>query len=231
MNKPPRAPVARTPPPDPWEFERAAFENGARIVVGIDEAGRGPLAGPVVAAAVVLPRGFDLTGINDSKKLSPAARERAYERLRAELPPAHIGVGLADAAEIDLLNILRATHEAMRRALAALGVGAVDVVLVDGLPVRDLHPNSLALVKGDSRSASIAAASIVAKVTRDRLMAGHYHTLHPAYDFARHKGYPTADHIAALARHGPCAIHRRSFAPVAGCARGSMSAVPKFRPA
>jgi ribonuclease HII len=202
---------------DLFEHERAAWRGGARRIAGIDEAGRGPLAGPVVAAAVLLPFDFDLTGINDSKKLSPDARASAFARLLADTRVI-VGVGLSEPDEIDRINILRATHEAMRRALAALGGDTPDFVLVDGLPVPHLHPRCTALVKGDSRSASIAAASIVAKVTRDRLMAGQYHAAHPEYDFARHKGYPTPDHLRALAQHGPCAIHRRSFAPVAQCA-------------
>ncbi|MBC8104712.1 MAG: ribonuclease HII, partial [Cytophagales bacterium] len=125
-----------------------------------------------------------------------------------------IGVGIIDPPEIDRLNILRATHQAMRCALAALSV-LPDAVLVDGLPVPNLHVDCRAFVKGDSRSVSIAAASIVAKVTRDRLMCGEYHRQYPQYDFARHKGYPTPEHLAALEVHGPCAIHRRSFGPVA----------------
>jgi ribonuclease HII len=204
---------------DLFEHERSLWDVGRLRVAGVDEAGRGPLAGPVVAAAVVLPDGFDLTGITDSKKLSPAARERAYERLRAAEGGGaiHIGVGIADPPEIDRLNILRATHEAMRRALAAVA-GELDAVLVDGLPVPGLHADCChALVKGDSRSASIAAASIIAKVTRDRLMCGPYHERFPLYDFARHKGYPTPEHLAALSEHGPCEIHRRSFGPVAQC--------------
>lgn len=205
-------PSASTTEPDLWRYERAARARGAGVIAGVDEAGRGPLAGPVVAAAVVLPFGFDAEGINDSKKLSPSARERAFARICAGTPM--VGVGIVDAGEIDRLNILQATHQAMRLALIDLGV-CPDAVLVDGLFVPDLHPLCRALVKGDARSVSIAAASIVAKVTRDRLMAGAYHQQFPAYDFARHKGYPTPDHLLALDRHGPCPIHRRSFAPVA----------------
>lgn len=198
--------------PDLWHFERVAWAEGYGRVAGVDEAGRGPLAGPVVAAAVVLPPDFDAVGINDSKKLSASVRERAFERLLTE--GAHIGVAAVDAPEIDKLNILQATHEAMRRALAALPIGP-DLVLVDGLPVPGLHEHCRALVKGDSRSVSIAAASIVAKVTRDRLMCGAYHEQYPVYDFARHKGYGTRDHLVALATHGPSPLHRFSFGPVA----------------
>jgi ribonuclease HII len=200
---------------DPWLHEREAWAEGKRRVAGVDEAGRGPLAGPVVAAAVILPAEFDPEGITDSKKLSPASRECAYERLRAESP--FIGVGVVHADDIDRLNILRATHRAMRLAVEAL-TEAPDIVFVDGLPVPGLHADCRSLVKGDTRCLSIAAASIVAKVTRDRMMCGDYHEMYPQYDFARHKGYPTPEHLAALLEHGPCPLHRRSFAPVAQAA-------------
>jgi ribonuclease HII len=163
----------------------------------------------------VLPAGFDPEGIADSKALSPSCRERAYTRLYAEVPL--IGVGIIPSDEIDRLNILRATHRAMRLAVDALPE-APDVVFVDGLPVPGLHDDCRNLIKGDARCLSIAAASIIAKVTRDRLMSGEYHELYPAYDFARHKGYPTPEHLAALLEHGPCPLHRRSFAPVAQAA-------------
>lgn len=202
--------------PDLWLHERTARNDGRCIIAGVDEAGRGPLAGPVIAAAIVLPEDFDLTGITDSKKLTHTAREAAYGRL-CETPGVLIGVGSMDAPEIDRLNILRATHQAMRLAVQNLPLGP-DVVLVDGLPVGNLHEDCRNLVKGDSLSASIAAASIVAKVTRDRMMCGLYHEQYPAYNFSRHKGYGTAEHLAALTLHGPCPLHRRSFAPVAQCA-------------
>lgn len=181
----------------------------AEGVAGVDEAGRGPLAGPVVAAAVILPTDFDTTGITDSKKMTAAAREAAYTRICAV---AQVGVSIVDADEIDRINILRATHEAMRRALAALSQ-APESVLVDGLPVPNLHENCTAVVKGDSLHACISAASIVAKVTRDRLMVD-YDITYPQYGFARHKGYGTRVHLTALAEHGPCILHRRTFAPV-----------------
>jgi ribonuclease HII len=168
-----------------------------------------------VAAAVILPEEFDSDGITDSKKLSPAGRERAYERLRSVVPL--IGVGIVHADEIDRLNILRATHRAMRLAVEALPE-CPDVVFVDGLPVPGLHDDCRSLVKGDARCLSIAAASIIAKVTRDRLMCGEYHERYPQYDFARHKGYPTPEHLTALLEHGPCPLHRRSFSPVAQAA-------------
>ena len=197
--------------PDDAE-ERAARAAGYACVCGIDEAGRGPLAGPVVAAAVVLPPGFALPGLNDSKKLTARRREALYTQLRED-ERVLIGVGMAEAAEIDRLNILRATHAAMARAVAALPT-AVDFCLIDGLPVPQFPLPQRALVKGDARCLSIAAASIVAKVTRDRLMqdlAQQY----PGYGFEKHAGYGTAAHLAALRRLGPCPEHRRSFAPVA----------------
>ena len=189
---------------------RALHAEGYLRVAGIDEAGRGPIAGPVVAAAVVLPEGFDPAGIGDSKALSPAARERAYERLVVE---AHWAVGVAEPEEIDRINILRATHEAMRRALAGLNPPA-DAVLVDGLPVRDLHTVCRNLIKGDSLCLSIGAASIIAKVTRDRYMRACDERW-PGYGFAGHKGYPAPSHLEALPRLGPCPLHRRTFGPVA----------------
>jgi len=197
---------------DLWRHERDAWRAGFARVAGIDEAGRGPLAGPVVAACVVLPPGFDLTGINDSKKLTARQRERADLRLRAEA--FCFGVGVVDADVVDEINILRATHQAMRLAYAALSP-LPDCVLIDGLPVRDFPcTGQRAIVKGDALSASIAAASIIAKVARDRLMCA-YDLAYPEYGFAGHKGYGSEKHLEALRRYGPCPIHRRSFAPVA----------------
>ena len=199
---------------DLWQHENAASLAGFVRVAGIDEVGRGPLAGPVMAACVVLPAGFSLDGIRDSKKLSERQRERAEARIRAEAVA--IGIGSVEPEVIDRINILQATHAAMRQAYGQI-VPAPDFVLIDGLPVRSFPcPGVLALVQGDSRSASIAAASIVAKVARDRLMRA-YDAVYPGYGFAGHKGYGSAKHLAALAQHGPCPLHRRSFAPVAAC--------------
>lgn len=195
-----------------WTHERRWVARGIAPVAGVDEAGRGPLAGPVVAAAVVLPEGFAGAGLDDSKRLSAARREQWYERLTGD-GAARWGVGVVEAAEIDRLNILRATHRAMAAAVEALGL-AVGVCLVDGLPVPGFPWLHEAVVQGDRRSLSIAAASVVAKVTRDRLMvalAGEF----PDYGFERHKGYGTKEHLDALRRHGPCRAHRRSFQPVA----------------
>jgi ribonuclease HII len=185
--------------------------RGLRFVAGIDEAGRGPLAGPVVAAAVILPLGFAHDTLNDSKQLTPRQREEIYVELTAhtEVRWAH---AIVDVEEIDRINILRATHEAMRRAVALL-TPAAEHVLIDGLPVRGFPLPQTALVGGDGLSFSIAAASVIAKVTRDRLMMA-MDALHPGYDFAQHKGYGTPQHLAALKKNGPCPIHRRTFLPV-----------------
>lgn len=195
---------------DWWQEERAARERGFHLIVGIDEAGRGPLAGPVVAACVALPFEVDLPGLRDSKTLTAAQRERVYQLILARAEA--VGVGVVDAETIDALNILGATHQAMRRALQALPIRP-DVALIDGLPVQPFPIPQIALVKGDARSASVAAASIVAKVTRDRLMV-EYDAAYPQYGFASHKGYPTPEHLALLEKFGPSPIHRRSFAPV-----------------
>lgn len=204
-------------------FERQAWEQGAVRLAGVDEAGRGPLAGPVVAAAIVFDRAFleaeeygILQGITDSKALSGAQRDRFHLLLTRDCP-ASIGIGMADVAEIDSLNILRATHLAMARALQAVSPPP-DFALVDGLPVKGLPCPSLAIVKGDARSLSIAAASIVAKVTRDRIMDG-LDREYPLYGFARHKGYGTRTHMKALLENGPSPVHRRSFRPVQDAAR------------
>ncbi|MCE9614035.1 MAG: ribonuclease HII [Lentisphaerae bacterium] len=200
------------------QSERLFWAGGCRRLAGVDEVGRGPLAGPVVAAAVILKREFataaertDLAGLTDSKKLSPAARDHFYSVLR-QSPDVAIGIGFADEAEIDRINILKATHAAMARALADLREPA-EHALVDGLPPRGLPCASTAIVGGDGKSLSIAAASVVAKVLRDRYMC-EQHQRYPAYGFAKHKGYGTSAHIQALLAHGPCPLHRRSFRPV-----------------
>lgn len=193
---------------DLWTFEKDARRRGFSTICGVDEAGRGPLAGPVYAAAVILPFKADIEGLNDSKKLSERQRNVLYDRIRA-CAIAH-AVAFADEREIDELNILNAAMLAMRRAVAALSVRP-ELALVDGN--RDPgFPNVEAqtIVKGDARSASIAAASILAKVERDRFML-QMADLYPEYQFARHKGYPTALHYELLEKYGPCPIHRHSF--------------------
>ncbi len=200
-------------------FEQEAWTGGFSRVAGVDEAGRGPLAGPVVAAAVLFERNFleaeaekSLAGLDDSKKL-PAARREFFCALLSGCPHARIGVAAASVREIDALNILRATHLAMARAVAQLAPPP-DLALVDGLPVKGLPVPHRAIVGGDAASLSIAAASVVAKVTRDRLMV-ELAAEFPVYGFERHKGYGTKAHLDALRRHGPCPAHRKSFAPVA----------------
>lgn len=209
------------PTVDWWKEERAARERGFDLVGGVDEAGRGPLAGPVVAACVILPLDADLPGVRDSKAVSPTARERALELIRTHA--VSIGIGWAHPDEIDAINILKATHAAMRRAIEAADPRP-DYVLVDGLPVPFLPVPHRAIVKGDARSRSIAAASIVAKVTRDSYML-ELDARFPGYGFARHKGYPSPEHLEALRRLGPCEVHRRKFGPVAEAA-GCQPALP-----
>jgi len=192
------------------EFERVARLCGYRRIAGIDEAGRGPLAGPVVAAAVILPSRCRLLGINDSKQLPAKDREEAYTAILEQA--VGVGVGSADVGEIDQLNILEATRLAMRRAVDQLDPPP-DYLLIDAVVLLGFKVPTKPIIKGDSLSVSIAAASIIAKVTRDRLMA-RYHEIFPEYGFLSHKGYGTAEHLERLARHGPCSIHRRTFAPV-----------------
>lgn len=192
---------------DLWSFEKALRAEGYAHIAGVDEAGRGPLAGPVVSAAVVLPPIFDATGVNDSKQLTARQRERLFDRIYAHAQS--VGLGIVDAVEIDRINILQAARLSMVMAVANLKPRP-DYLLIDGhLGIACDCPQK-ALVQGDARSVSIAAASIVAKVSRDRLML-RYHEEFPQFGFDRHKGYPTAAHCAAIARHGPCPIHRRSF--------------------
>lgn len=203
------------------EFEYSVWNDSkVSVIAGVDEAGRGPLAGPVFASAVTISRkdierlfSGPLAGLTDSKKLTEAKREHFFALLR-ELPEVRIGIGSASAAEIDSINILKATHLAMRRAVLALGDPPAEHVLVDGLPVKGLPCPSTAIVKGDAKSLLIAAASVVAKVSRDHLLL-EFEQKYPGYGFASHKGYGTAEHLAALKRLGPTPEHRRSFAPVA----------------
>ncbi|MGE5598900.1 MAG: ribonuclease HII [Bacteroidota bacterium] len=187
--------------------ERALWAQGSRLVAGVDEAGRGPLAGPVVAAAAILPPDLFLPGLDDSKKLSPALRE---EICRAALEAGvHFGVGVVEAAVIDEINIYQATRRAMLLALARLPA-APDYILIDAVRLPE-HPGPQeAVVHGDALCLSIALASVLAKVARDHLMSC-YDRVYPAYGFAKHKGYATPEHYAALRRHGPCPLHRRSF--------------------
>jgi|TARA_B110000037_G_scaffold83108_2_gene98872 ribonuclease HII len=194
-----------------FTFEDALVTRGFARVAGVDEAGRGPLAGPVSAAAVILPRSFECPLLNDSKKLSKKRREQLYGEITGDRAIVW-SVAMVEPEEIDKINILRATHLAMGKALSAL-VEVPDIALIDGLPVKGLTLPHEALVKGDGLSLSIAAASVIAKVTRDRIMATIDEEF-PEYGFIRHQGYGTREHMEALRKHGPCRHHRRSFQPV-----------------
>jgi ribonuclease HII len=203
---------------DRFEFERVLWRQNVARVAGVDEAGRGPLAGPVVAAAAILPSRWaetglpaELAGLNDSKQLTEAQREKFFQFITA-CGEIEFSIALMDAGVIDEINILQATHRAMNHALAKLNP-LPPYALVDGRPVKTLCVPQTAIVKGDARSYSIAAASVLAKVTRDRLML-EYHAQFPEYGFAGHKGYGTAKHLAAIEKHGACPIHRKTFAPL-----------------
>jgi len=191
-------------------FEDEARAQGYQIIAGIDEAGRGPLAGPVVAAAVILPLGEKIKGLNDSKRLAPAQREKFFHLLFAQAEG--IGVGIVEAPEIDRFNIWRATQKAMEEAIKNLPV-CPDYLLIDGKLPLAISIAQKVIIKGDQRCQSIAAASIIAKVTRDHIML-NYHEIYPQYNFARHKGYATKEHLAAIRRYGCCPIHRHSFKPI-----------------
>ncbi len=190
-----------------FEFEEDKYEKGYTAVCGCDEAGRGPLCGPVVAAAVILPRGLVIDGLNDSKKLSEKKREALFEIIKEKA----IAYAIAEAGpeEIDEINILNASQLAMRRAVEALPVKA-DFALIDGNCSRGFNIPTETLVKGDSRSYSIAAASILAKVTRDR-QCKELDKEYPMYNIAKHKGYPTKDHMELVRKYGPSPIHRKTF--------------------
>jgi ribonuclease HII len=193
---------------DLWAFEKSAFTSGYRAVAGIDEAGRGPLAGPVVAAAVIWPAGSDtVRGLDDSKKLSHSKRERLYEVIYTRA--ASVGLGIVDPPVIDRINILQASLLAMAIAVSNL-TPSPDYLLIDGTFGIDSTIPQKPIIKGDRLSASIAAASIVAKVSRDRIMA-RYDLDYPEYNFGGHKGYPTRAHRQAIRTYGICPIHRRSF--------------------
>ena len=192
---------------DHWAFESEALDKGYKNIAGIDEAGRGPLAGPVVSAAVILPTSFRNPDITDSKKISPKKRQRLYDVIYADA--VSIGIGIVDPIEIDRINILQASLLAMAMAVKNIEPRP-DYLLIDGnFPIPSDLPQQ-PIVKGDALSISIAAASIIAKVTRDRLMQ-KYHHYYPQFDFPKHKGYPTAAHRKAIRKFGCCPIHRKSF--------------------
>ncbi len=190
----------------PNKHEKYLRTQGYCQIAGVDEAGRGPLAGPVVAAACIIEEDLIFDGIDDSKKLTAKKREQLFAQI---IDQTTYGIGIVDHNKIDEINILRATHLAMRRAIDALPLPP-DFILVDGHPVHFQKTASVGVIKGDSLEQLIAAASILAKVTRDRIML-HYHELYPEYDFASHKGYGTLKHKEALYKYGRCPIHRISF--------------------
>ena len=190
-----------------WEIEQSCFDSGLQLICGVDEAGRGPLAGPVCAAAVILPAGIDIPGLNDSKKLSDKRRRELFPLIK-DCAVAY-GIGFADHTEIDEINILQATFLAMERAIKALNIKP-DLALIDGNREKDFGIPVKTVIHGDSLSASIAAASILAKVTRDDWML-EIAEKYPQYGFEVHKGYGTKAHYEALKNYGPCPIHRMTF--------------------
>jgi ribonuclease HII len=188
-------------------FEKEKRQNGFQLIAGIDEAGRGPLAGPVVSAAVILPAAFTLEGVDDSKRLTPKKRAALFSEIYGTA--VSVGVGVVGPRRIDEINILQASLQSMAMAVACLDPKP-DCLLIDGIYKIDSDLPQTAITKGDSRSVSIAAASIIAKVTRDNMMA-QFHQRYPEYGFAKHKGYPTKAHKAAIKAYGCTPIHRRSF--------------------
>lgn len=207
-------------------FEKEAWKSGLFFIAGVDEAGRGPLAGPVVAAAVAFDRDFlenggaeTFDGLTDSKALTEKKRETFFEQL-IDCPSAHTAFAVIGPEEIDSINILQATWRAMAAALSGLDQ-LPDLALVDGKPVRGLPCKSQSIVKGDAKSLSIAAASIIAKVTRDRMMV-ELDKEFPEYGFARHKGYGTQAHVAAIHKHGPVSCHRKTFRPISELNQGEL---------
>lgn len=198
--------------------ENECYQQGYQAIGGLDEAGRGPLAGPVVAAVCIWPRGLLIAGVNDSKKLTARARERLFERLTTE-PSIAYAIGIVEADEIDQLNIYQATIKAMWKAVEQL-TSVLDYLLIDGMGLSHSFLPCQKIIRGDQLSLSIAAASIIAKKTRDELMCAYHHQW-PIYGFDQHKGYGTSQHLKALDQYGPCAIHRYSFAPIRGCPKKS----------
>lgn len=188
-------------------FEAKAGQQGFKNIAGVDEAGRGPLAGPVVAAAVIFPAQAKISDLDDSKKLSPKKREELFPKIQENA--VSFGIAMADQKVIDEINILQAARLAMKQAVEKLQL-TPDLLLIDGSQKIDSTLKQWVIVKGDSKSLTIAAASVLAKVTRDRIMEG-YHKLYPQYEFNRHKGYGTKLHRALIQQHGPCPIHRRTF--------------------
>ena len=192
---------------DLWEIENSLFAEGYNIIAGVDEAGRGSLAGPVCAAAVILPRGLEIPGLNDSKKLTAKKRDALYDVIVRSA--VSYGIAFASEKEIDDVNILNATYLAMNRAIEKLAA-APDISIIDGNRSQGINYKNITVVGGDGKSASVAAASVLAKVTRDRLM-DEMDARYPQYQFSKHKGYPTAEHYKAIEELGVLPIHRKSF--------------------
>jgi ribonuclease HII len=189
------------------KYEDIAFQKGIKLIAGIDEAGRGPLAGPVVASAVILPQSIFIPGLNDSKKLSPKKRDKLFDIIMEEA--VSVGIGIVDEKVIDEINILNATKKAMVKAVNSLDPQP-ELLLIDAVKLDEVKISQLSIIKGDCLSISIAAASIIAKVTRDRIIS-EMDLLYPEYGFSRHKGYGTKEHINAIKKYGICPIHRVSF--------------------
>lgn len=192
-----------------FTFDESFANQGFRVIAGIDEAGRGSLAGPVVAACVCFKSFTFIDGIRDSKELTIEERESLYEKIKSN---AYVGVGIVEAQIIDRVNILNATLMAMKKALESLGI-VPEILLIDALRIPDIQIPQRAIIKGDKMSASIASASIVAKVIRDKIMI-EYHKRFPQYGFDKHKGYATKEHLRAIEKFGPSPIHRKSFSPI-----------------
>jgi len=192
---------------DPYQFDSLFYDDDHRLIAGIDEAGRGPLAGPVVASAVILPRHLRIIGIRDSKTISQKEREYLYNKIIKEA--ISIGIGISTEDEIDQINILQATILSMERAVTNLKVKP-DLLIIDALRLKNIDIKQESFIKADIKSASVGAASIIAKVTRDRIMDNH-HEKYPNYGFNKHKGYLTKKHLEAIKKYGLCPIHRKSF--------------------
>ena len=205
-----------------FRYEDMALNAGYQCIAGIDEAGRGPLAGPVAAAAVILPRDCYLPGVNDSKALSAKRRRHLSGMIKQQA--ISWAVAMVSPARIDEINILQATRQAMKAAIESLSIPP-DFLLIDAVHLSDIHIKQYSMVKGDAASISIASASILAKVERDQVMQ-FYDQLYPEYGFGRHKGYATRQHLQALQSYGPCSIHRRSFEPVRTIIGGSHGIQP-----